>query len=262
MNIYLGTIITLLIAEFLFGLIADLLNLRALKNELPEEFHGVFDEETYKKSQDYTSVKTKFGILASSVGLCALIIFWVAGGFNAVDGFVRSFELHPLITGTLYIGILFFLQNILSLPFKIYSTFVIEERFGFNRTTAKTFAVDMLKGLMLTALIGVPVLLAVQSFFMYGGSYAWLSAWGAVSAFMLGLYFIAPNVIFPLFNKFTPLEDGELKEKIFELARKLSFPLSGIYVIDGSRRSAKANAFFVGFGKNKRIALFDTLIAD
>src|SRR3989338_457642 len=262
MNIYLVTIVAMLAAEFLLGLVADILNLGALKSNLPKEFAGIFDPETYKKSQDYTSVKTRFGILASFVGLLALMFFLVAGGLNAVDVFVRTFGFNPLGTGTLYIGILFFLQNLLSLPFSIYGTFVIEERFGFNRTTIKTFIADMAKGALLTAITGIPILLVVQALFLYGGAHAWLYAWATVSVVMVGLYFVAPIWIMPLFQKFTPLEDGELKEKIFELARKLSFPLSGIYVIDGSRRSTKANAFFVGFGKHKRIALYDTLVSE
>ena len=158
-------------------------------------------------------------------------------------------------------GILFFANFLISLPFSVYSTFVIEEKFGFNKTTPKTFVLDIVKGIVLSVVIGGVVLAGILLFFMNAGELAWLYCWAAVTAFSLVMQFIAPTWIMPLFNKFTSLEEGELRDAIFRMAEKAKFPLKNLYVMDGSKRSAKSNAFFTGFGKNKRIALFDTLIA-
>jgi STE24 endopeptidase len=146
------------------------------------------------------------------------------------------------------------------MPFGIYSTFVIEERFGFNKTTPGTFAMDRVKGILLSVLIGAPLLAGIIAFFEYGGPWAWVYAWLAVTAFSLIMQYVAPTWIMPLFNKFEPLEDSELRQSIEKYAESVNFPLQGVYVMDGSKRSSKSNAFFTGFGKNKRIALFDTLI--
>jgi STE24 endopeptidase len=159
-----------------------------------------------------------------------------------------------------YIGILILGRSIVSLPFSIYSTFVIEEKFGFNKTTLKTFVLDLLKGLGLGIALGGPLLAGILAFFTFIDQYAWLYAWGAVTIFTLFIQFVAPTWIMPLFNKFEPLEEGDLRQKIREYADKVNFKLEGIYVMDGSKRSSKSNAFFTGFGKTKRIALYDTLI--
>ena len=165
-----------------------------------------------------------------------------------------------LVTGLLFIVLLMLAKSILSLPFSIYSTFVIEERFGFNKTTPKTFISDLLKGLLLGAVIGLPLLAGILAFFMFTGEWAWLFAWLAVTFFTLVMQYVAPTWIMPLFNTFTPLEDGELRAAIEDYTAKVNFPLQGLFVIDGSKRSSKSNAFFTGFGKNKRVALYDTLI--
>ena len=189
-----------------------------------------------------------------------LLVFWSAGGFARLDLWLRGFELHPLLTGLLYLGFLGLARAILSLPFAVYSTFVIEERFGFNRTSARTFVFDLLKGLALAVVIGGPVLALVLTFFEHLGSSAWLVCWLAFTVFTVVLQMIFPVWILPLFLKFTPLGDGELRENLSAYARKVGFTLQGIFVIDGSRRSSRTNAFFTGLGRNKRIALFDTLI--
>jgi len=155
---------------------------------------------------------------------------------------------------------LMFAKSFISLPFSIYHTFVIEEKFGFNKTSVKTFILDMVKGLGLGILLGGPLLAGLLAFFQYSGTYAWLYAWGATTAFTLVVQFIAPTWIMPLFNKFTPLEDGELRQTIMNYAKEVKFSLENLFVMDGSKRSSKSNAFFTGFGKHKRIALFDTLI--
>jgi STE24 endopeptidase len=260
MNIFIIIIITAILVDFILGIISNRLNLNALSKELPEEFEGVYDEETYAKSQEYTRVNTKFGFLTGTFDLLLLLVFWFAGGFNWLDQWARGFEFEVIGTGLIFIGVLMVVKIIISLPFGIYSTFVIEERFGFNKTNAKTFIMDRLKGLMLTIVFGGPVLAGIIAFFEFGGTWAWVYAWLAITAFSLIMQYIAPTWIMPLFNKFEPLEDGELRQAIEEYAEKVDFPLQGIYVMDGSKRSSKSNAFFTGFGKNKRIALFDTLI--
>ncbi|MEX2463173.1 MAG: M48 family metallopeptidase, partial [Balneolaceae bacterium] len=219
-----------------------------------------YDEETYAKSQEYTRVNTKFGFIAGSFDLVILLGFWFAGGFNWLDQWARGFDLGVIGTGLIFIGGLLIAKSIISLPFSIYSTFVIEERFGFNKTTAGIFVMDLLKGLLLSVVIGAPLLAGIIAFFEFGGPWAWVYAWLAVTLFSLIMQYVAPTWIMPLFNKFEPLEDGELRQAIEEYAQKVDFPLQGIYVMDGSKRSSKSNAFFTGFGKNKRIALFDTLI--
>jgi STE24 endopeptidase len=205
-------------------------------------------------------VTTRFGILTSIFNLILLLVFWFAGGFNGLDQIVRGWELGTIWTGLAYIGILIFFKTILSLPFSIYSTFVIEERFGFNKTTSKTFVLDMMKGLGLGILLGGSLLAGILTFFTYIDQYAWLYAWGAVTLFTLVIQFVAPRWIMPLFNDFEPLEEGDLRTKIKDYTDGVNFEMEGLYVMDGSKRSSKSNAFFTGFGKNKRIALFDTLI--
>lgn len=260
MNIFGIIILVTLMVDFTLNLIADWYNLKSLKTGLPNEFREVYDEETYEQSQEYTRVKTRFGILVSSFNLALLLVFWFAGGFNWLDQIVRSWELGPIWTGLAYIGVLMLLKTVLSLPFSIYSTFVIEERFGFNKTTPRTFVLDMIKGLGLGIMLGGPLLAGILAFFTFIDQYAWLYAWAAVTTFTLFIQFIAPTWIMPIFNKFEPLEEGGLRTKIQDYASSVNFSLEGIYVMDGSKRSSKSNAFFTGFGKNKRIALFDTLI--
>ena len=261
LNTYAIFIIIMILAKFALDLTANLFNLRALKGNLPDEFSGVFNAESYKKSQDYTRTNTKFQTIESSFGLALILVFWFSGGFGTLDFYIRTWGFSAIPTGLFYIGILVFAQALIFLPFSIYHTFVIEERFGFNRTTPKTFILDLLKMLALGILLGGFMLTAILYLFQQYGNFAWIYAWLAVTLFSLVVSFLGPRLLMPIFLKFTPLEEGELKEAIMALAKKLKFPVSGIYVIDGSRRSNKTNAFFTGFGKHKRIALFDTLIA-
>jgi len=260
MNIYAIIILTTILLELVLNLISDLLNLKNLSGELPDEFEGVFNAEDYKKSQEYTKVNTRFGFITSIFGLTVMLVFWFSGGFNYLDNIVRTWNLNPIWNGLIYMGILIFLKSIISLPFSTYSTFVIEERFGFNKTSPKTFITDILKVIMLSILIGGPLLAGVLAFFNYAGNLAWLYCWIVVTIFTIILQYIAPTWIMPLFNKFKPLEDGDLKTSILDYAKSVKYSLSGVFVMDGSKRSSKSNAFFTGFGKNKRIALFDTLI--
>ncbi len=260
MNIYAIIILVTIAVDFILDLVSNYLNLKSLSKELPDEFEGVYDEETYAKSQEYTKTQTRFGFITGGFDLVVLLGFWFSGGFNWLDEIVRAWGFGELVTGLLYIAVLMVGKSVISLPFSIYSTFVIEERFGFNKTTPKTFVSDLVKGLGLGLLIGMPLLAGILAFFMYTGDLAWLYAWIAITLFSLVMQYVAPTWIMPLFNKFTPLEDGELRTAIEEYTDKVDFPLQGLFVIDGSKRSSKSNAFFTGFGKNKRIALYDTLI--
>jgi len=261
MNIFSYIIITALFLEFLLNVIADALNLRALKPEIPPALAGVYKPDEYRKSQEYTRSCTRFGFITSSFGLLIILIFWFTGGFNFLDQIVRSWGLGSIVNGLIYIGILIIAYELLTLPFSVYATFVIEERFGFNRTTPRTFITDILKGLALTVLLGVPLLAGILALFEYAGDYAWLYCWLAVTIYMMVMQFIAPIWIMPLFNKFTPMEPGELKDAIQDYARSVGYKVGNISIMDGSKRSTKANAFFAGFGRTKRIALFDTLIS-
>ncbi len=261
-NVYSIIILAAILIEFITGLIADLLNLSALKYQVSPELKGIYEADKYHKSQEYTRVCTRFGIITESFQLLVLLVFWFVGGFNLLDQIVRSWGLIVPLTGVLYLGILFLAYSVLSLPFSIYSTFVIEERFGFNRATLRTFIIDHIKGLALSILLGVPLLLGIISLFYYIGTYAWIYCWIIITLYSLALQHVLPTWIMPLFNKFTPIEDSELKKAIMQYAASTNFPLKNIFVIDGSRRSSKSNAFFTGFGRNKRVALFDTFIAN
>lgn len=260
MNIYATIILIVLIVEFVLDNSVKYLNLKSLDKELPSEFSDVYDEATYRKSQDYTKVRTKFGFLSSAFGFVSILLFWFLGGFEYVDTIAKNWSDVFIIQGLYFFGILIALQQLVSLPFSLYSTFVIEEKFGFNKTTVSTYISDRLKGLVLMALLGGGVLALILYIFTELGQMSWLYAWGAVVFFTIVMQYIAPKWIMPIFNKFKPLEDGELKHRIMEFAESVDFQLQDIFIMDGSKRSSKSNAFFTGFGKNKRIALFDTLV--
>ena len=261
MNTFAIIIFVALILEFALALVGNLLNLKALKVELPPALEGIYKAEDYRKSQEYIRATTRFGLVSSSFTLLLLLAFWFSGGFNWFDQVVRAWNFIPLVSGLLYIGILICASGLLTLPFSIYGTFVIEERFGFNRTTPRTFFLDLVKGLGLALLLGGLLLAAILALFQYAGTYAWLYCWAAVVMFSLAMQYIAPTWIMPLFNKFTSIESGELKEAILKYTHSVNFPIKNIFVMDGSRRSSKSNAYFTGFGHNKRVSLYDTLIA-
>lgn len=252
-------IVISLFALWKLDFIATLLNLKALDPKLPKEFEDVFDADKYAKSQNYTRVTEKFGIVESIFSLMLMLGFWLTGGFGWLDNLVRDFGHGEIATGLIFMGILFAAQMIIMIPFQLYDTFVIEEKFGFNKTTVKTFIVDQIKGLILMALIGGPILALILWIFD-SIDHAWLWAWAAFTVIQLLLTYIAPSVFLPLFNKFEPMPEGELKDAINDMAKKCEFPLTELYIMDGSKRSTKSNAFFTGFGKNKKIALFDTLV--
>ncbi|WP_319764749.1 M48 family metallopeptidase [Maridesulfovibrio sp.] len=260
MNIYLLIIIFSLAGACLLGIFSRQLNRKALSPELPAEFEGTFDADEYRKSQEYAKTGMGFENISSSITSLITILFILCGGFNSVDIWANGFGYGPILTGLIFFAGLALLSDIVSLPFSLYSTFIIEEKFGFNKTTLKTFFLDKFKGYLLGGIIGGAILSGVLLFFNAAGSLAWLWCWIFTVVITLGIQYIAPTWILPLFNKFTPLEEGELRNKIEHFAAENGFELSGIFMIDGSKRSTKANAYFTGFGKKKRIALFDTLI--
>lgn len=260
MNIYLILILITLVVKYILDFGVDWLNLHHLKPALPEEFKGFYDKKKYFRSQQYTRGKTVFGLIQNTITTAFIMAFILTGGFNVIDQLVRKLSFGSILTGLIYILFLILVSGVLDLPFRIYSTFVIEEKYGFNKTTPLTFILDLVKGFLLLLIIGGPLLAMVLWFFQETGSLAPLYVWIAVSLFQIFLTFIAPVVIMPLFNKFIPLEKGELRSEIESYARDHDFKLKGIYTMDGSKRSAKSNAFFTGFGRSRRIVLFDTLV--
>ncbi len=260
MNLYAIVILATLGISHVLNIVADILNLRALRTDLPAELAGLYDADTYRTSQAYTRVQTQFAWCSGTFMLAATLVFWFAGGFQALDHLVRSWQLGLVGTGFAYMAILIGGKGLLSLPFRLYATFVLEARFGFNTTTPATFVTDMLKGLGLAVVLGGPLLAGVLVFFTYAGPYAWFYCWIVVILFSFGLQVVAPTWIMPLFNTFTPLQPGELRDAIFAYAHAVRFPVDDVFIMDGSKRSTKSNAFFTGFGKHKRIALFDTLV--
>jgi len=259
-SLYLAFVLFVLIGHYMLKLVIDLLNIRHASDELPGEFDGYYDAEKYRKSQEYLRETTRFRLLRGAFFLAVTVVFILAGGFNFVDIWARGFGGGEIVTGLIFGAVLLLAMQMLGIPFSAYKTFVIEEKFGFNRTTVKTFVLDLVKAMVLAAAIGGLVFGAVLWFFLKAGGAAWLYCWIFVVLFELVLTFLAPAVILPLFNKYVPLEEGELRGAIQSYADQQAFRLRGIYKMDGSRRSSKSNAFFTGFGKFKRIALFDTLI--
>jgi len=259
-----NTIIWIILLSLIMGsvinFIADNLNLKALNPVMPKEFEDVYDTEAYSKSQEYSKVKTKFGWIEDTVSLIGFIAFWFLGGFEWINNWAMSWNFSFIPTALIFLGSLSILSGVMSTPFGLYNTFVIEERFGFNNTTWKTYIMDALKGLGLTVVFGIPLISAVLWVLEVLGPLAWFYAWLGMQVFTVIIQFIAPKWIMPIFNKFIPLEDGSLRSAILEFAANVKFDLQNIFVIDGSKRSAKSNAFFTGFGKNKRIALYDTLV--
>ena len=254
--------IGILIANFIFDKVLDSLNAKHFDDEIPEELQDVYEEEEYKKSQAYKKTNYKFGNLTSAFSLMLTLAFFYLDGFEFVDNIARSFFENPILIALAFFGIIMLASDILTTPFAYYKTFVIEEKFGFNKTTIKTFILDKIKGWLMTILIGGGILALIVWFYQATGKNFWIYAWILVAVFNLFMNMFYSKLIVPLFNKQTPLEDGSLKDAITKYATSVGFKLNNIFVIDGSKRSSKANAYFSGFGSQKRITLFDTLIND
>jgi STE24 endopeptidase len=262
MNIYLIFVLVILIGFTLFDAWIHWLNLKAIAPEIPAEFEGVYDRESYAKSQRYLKDSTRFDILSGLIKTAVSVAFILFGGFALAHRLALGAADTLIVQGLVFAGFLLLLSTLFGLPFSLYNTFVLEEKYGFNKTTPKTFAADLLKSLLLTALIGGPIFAGILWFFQSAGGNAWWISWMVLTLIQLLLMYIAPVYILPLFNKFEPLEQGELRTAIESYAEKEGFEVQGLFKIDGSKRSTRANAYFTGFGKTRRIALFDTLIAN
>lgn len=260
LNPYAIVILTAILIDAVLNLAADYLNLKDIRKKPPKIFENWFAPQQYRASQEYLKARTHFGWVVRTFDLLILMAFWFGGGFARLDDLVRQLDWPMVWSGLAYIGVLLGIKSLLAIPFNVYGTFVIEERFGFNKTTWKTYVKDRLKALVLALALGTPLLAAILAFFHYAGPNAWWYCWTAATAFMLAVQYIAPTWIMPLFNRFEPLVEGDLRKAIMDYARRIDFMLDNIFVMDGSKRSTKSNAFFTGFGRHRRIVLFDTLI--
>jgi STE24 endopeptidase len=255
-------IIAIIIINFIVDKILDALNAKHFNDELPTDLQDVYDESEYKKSQIYKATNYKFGVLTSTFSIILTLGFLILDGFEFVDNIARSYSENPILIALIFFGIIMIGSDFITTPFSYYSTFVIEEKFGFNKTTKKTFFLDKLKGWLIMAIVGGGILALIIWFYQFTGAHFWLYTWGLVAVFSLFMNMFYSKLIVPLFNKQTPLQAGSLRAKIASYAETVGFKLNKIFVIDGSKRSTKANAYFSGFGSEKRVTLYDTLIND
>lgn len=268
MTIIFVCIIAIIIVDYAVERWLDYINAKHRKTALPEDLQGIYNDEEYEKQQRYEQAKSKVSLWASSVSTALMLALLLGGAFAWLDGVIYSTfgcaeqPLHHIWAALLFFGIFGFFSDIVGKPFEIYNTFVIEQKFGFNKMTPKLFVIDTLKSWLLTAILGGAILAALLALMSYFGEWFWLYAWVFISIIMICMTMFYSSLIVPLFNKQTPLEDGELKQAIVEFANKVGFKLDNIYVIDGSKRSTKANAYFSGLGAKKRIVLYDTLIQE
>lgn len=255
-------LIAILIISFLIDTILDALNAKHYNDAIPEELSDVYDAVEYKKSQAYKKTNYRFSILTSTFSLALTLAFFLFDGFAFVDELARQLSTNTILITLIFFGIIMIGSDILTTPFSYYKTFVIEARFGFNKTTKKTFVLDKIKGWLMTIIVGGSILALLTWFYQTTGNSFWLYAWGLITIFTLVMNVFYSKLIVPLFNKQTPLEDGSLRTAISNYAKTVGFSLENIFVIDGSKRSTKANAYFSGFGSEKRVTLYDTLIND
>tara|TARA_B100000768_G_scaffold83988_1_gene79406 strand:+ start:317 stop:1552 length:1236 start_codon:yes stop_codon:yes gene_type:complete len=259
-EILFNILIAIIILNFLKDSILDYLNSRYFDKKIPEIISDIYDKEKYLKSQDYKKSNYKFNRISSIYSLLILLLFFYFDGFLFIDNYSRSVFDSELIISLSFFGIIYFGNDLLSIPFSIYHTFILEEKFGFNKTTSKTFIIDKLKSWLLTILFGGGILSFIIFQFESIGQDFWIVAWVFISVLTVLINGLYAQIIVPLFNKQTKLEDGELKNEIEKYSTKVGFNLSNIFVVDGSKRSTKANAYFSGFGNQKRVTLYDTLI--
>ncbi|MCK0178086.1 M48 family metallopeptidase [Flavobacteriaceae bacterium S0862] len=255
-------IIGIIILNFIIDKILSSLNAKHYNDALPNELQDVYDEEEYKKSQNYKATNHRFSNITSTFSLVITLAFFYFDGFEYVDNIARSYSENSMVIALIFFGIIMLASDIITSPFSYYKTFVIEEKFGFNKTTLKTFILDKIKGWLMLAILGGGILALIIWFYEATGSNFWLYAWALVTVFTVFMNMFYSKLIVPLFNKQTPLEEGELRTKIADYAKTVGFKLNKIFVIDGSKRSTKANAYFSGFGSEKRVTLYDTLIKD
>ncbi|NNC70250.1 MAG: M48 family metallopeptidase [Flavobacteriaceae bacterium] len=255
-------IIAILTINFLVDKYLDFLNAKHFNDEIPKELEDVYDEERYIKSQQYKKENFRFATLISTISFIATIAFFYLDGFAYVDSIARSISDNDIVIALLFFGIILLGSDIITTPLSYYQTFVIEEKYGFNKSTRKLFFMDKFKGWILMVIIGGGVLALIVWFYQLTGKNFWIYTWVFIALFSIFMLLFYSTLIVPLFNKQVPLEDGELKTKLETFANKVGFNLDKIFVIDGSKRSTKANAYFTGFGQKKRIVLYDTLIND
>lgn len=255
-------IISLLVTDFIFERILEYLNSTQWSDQLPEEVKDIYDDEKYRQQQAYEKVNFRFSLVSSSFSFVVMLLMFLLAGFAWVNSLALSVSVHPILTALVFFGILMLASDLINTPFSVYDTFVIEEKFGFNKTTPKTFVLDKFKGYLLGAIIGGSLLALIIYLYQLTTTSFWIYAWLVISGFSVFMVLFYSNLIVPLFNKQTPLPEGELKSAIENFAAKTGFKLDNIYVIDGSKRSTKANAYFTGFGAKKRVVLYDTLIND
>lgn len=253
-------IVALIAFDFLFNTVLDWLNQSQWKEKVPGFLQEFYDQQAYKRARQYNLEQFNFSLIAGSFTTLVLLLFLVLGGFGWLDDYLRQFIEQPVLLALAYLGILYIASDLLGMPFSLYSVFSIEERYGFNKLDLKTFITDKLKGYMLTIILGGLLGGALIWLILYFGSSFWIYGWIVFTVFALFMNYFYTSLIFPMFNKLEPLEEGELRSQIDELAQKAGFPVTNIYVMDGSKRSTKANAFFSGFGKKKKIVLYDTLL--
>lgn len=254
-------IIGIFVIEYVFGRILTYLNSKSNRGPLPEELKDTFDEEKYLKTQEYEKVNTRFGVITGTFSFLLILLMLIFGGFGMLDQWVRTITGGEAITTTLlFFGVLAVASDVLGIPLELYHTFVIEEKFGFNKMTIGTYVADKVKGYLVGGIIGVFIISFIVWFYETTGEVFWLYAWGLVTFFMIIMTALYGSIIVPMFNKLTPLEEGELRTAIEEYASKVNFKLQNVFVIDGSKRSGKSNAYFTGLGPKKKIVLYDTLI--
>lgn len=261
-NVLFLIIVGILLFNYVLERILNYLNATRWSDTLPEELEAIYDAEQYKKSMAYQRTNQRFSLITGSFNLSLMMLMLFLGGFSVVDQWARSLTGNPVLVALVFFGILGLAADILGTPFSLYDTFVIEEKYGFNKTTWKTFFFDKVKSWMLGLVIGGGILSLVIWFYLLTEKMFWIYAWILFGLFMIFITMFYSTLIVPIFNKQTLLEDGELKRTIHSFCEKVGFKLDNIYVIDGSKRSTKANAYFSGLGVKKRIVLFDTLIND
>ncbi|HAN19817.1 MAG: peptidase M48 [Bacteroidetes bacterium GWC2_33_15] len=259
-NIVFIIIVGILIFDFLFEQFLEYLNAKNRNLLLPEVLKNIYPQDKYQESIKYDKANYRFSIINSSFDFILILLFLFISGFAVIDQFARLYSSNPIIIALLFFGIILFASDIIHIPFSIYDTFVIEEKFGFNKTTLKTFILDKIKGWILMVVIGGGLLALIVWFYYYTHELFWIYAWILAVSFMFIMILFYTSLIVPLFNKLKPLEEGDLKSTIQEFCNQVNFQLKDVYIIDGSKRSTKANAFFSGLGKKKKIVLYDTLI--
>ena len=253
-------IILIISAGFLFDQWINYLNTTKLSNILPDALKGFYDEPTYSKQQDYEKVNYKFSLVSDILSFLVILAMLFLGGFAWVDDLVKSVTESEILQAILFFGILGFASDLQSLPLDIYHTFIIEERFEFNKTTPKTFVIDKFKGWLLAAVVGGGILSLIVFIYEMSGSWFWVLAWISISVFTLFISYFYTTLLVPIFNKLTPLPAGELRDAIEKVASLAEFSLKDISIMDGSKRSTRGNAYFSGFGRKKSIVPFDTLV--